>query len=1454
MAREEEKVLSSALLIRVHLQATPQKSVEWDFNMGLIPGPLTHTHSAGVIKEVETIKEGEKFQEFHRGRTDAPETFLIPREELRTLPSWGGEYGAALEYKDGRNRISRENPVTSGIIQHRTVSGGLAKGLAPSFAYTRDDDAGMFPTRENMGVIRRESSEVRNGRGRGGVMVILLAFNTWTNRPGSILGGATPAIPHVGIVPDDATGRQVFSGVSHFPRPFIPGLLFTDLASRSTALKKVTILHFYTRILALRATHISSPTLFTLRSVIGEFSSRCVTAAPRKWGRGWWDEGATTICGYLQPLVATHDYFRLPMTTCDYLRQLATTSTTCDYLQLPTLPATTCDYLQQPATTRDYLRLLATTCNYRHYLRLLATTCDYLRQIRQLQLPAATRDYLRLLATTCDYPRLSATTCDYLRLLRELRLLATTCDYPRLSATTCDYLRLLRHLRLLATTCDYPRLSATTCDYLRLLRQLRLLATTCDYPRLSATTCDYLRLPESICDYLRLLATTCDYPRLSATTCDYLRLPETICNYLRLPATTSITSTTCNNLRLPETICDYLQQPATTRDYLRLLATTCDYPRLSATTCDYLRLPETICDYLRLPATTSTSSTTCNNLRLPETICDYLRLPATTSRTSTTCNNLRLPETICDYLRLPATTSTTSTTCNNLRLSETICDYLRLPATTSTTSTTCNNLRLPETICDYLRLPATTRDYLRLLATTCDYLRLPATTSTTSTTCNNLRLPETICDYLRLPATTRDYLRLLATTCNNLRLPETICDYLQQPAITRDYLRLLATTCDYFDNFDNLQQPATIRDYLRLLATTCDYFDNFDNLQQPATTRDYLRLLATTCDYPRLSATTCDYLRLRRQLRQLATTCGYPRLSATTCDYLRLPETICDYLRLLATTCDYPRLSATTCNNLRLPETICDYLRLPATTSTTSTTCNYLRLPETICDYFSSETDLLINFWCNRRTEGLPRRRHRGANPRHSCYKSATLPFSYRTGLRSSITHLKIARRRKLRVESALFVPVTRREREYGDFPKDCVFTISPQPRVGFQGHLHHDIRATGPAELSSPAMFTFLLFAVHSPRAITNSPREGGEACYSHGAAESVEVVVEEAGPSWAIQQQGALTVVLPHQGRQLQWTTRRRPGAQQCCHTPPPAHTTSPTKHTHTTGYKAAVTVNHCSAVKPRASIPASPAITTASIWREPICKGRSDPAATLSSLTPYKSACLLHEKVLAPVPRPPRSTGQENGVLQAAVPKGLPVAVTENRASCVWFWLDRRRRHTGDHDVTSSQRGNNSLSTGVPLQTFLHAPVAPATLGKPAVVHARNFTSRESCQIHLPVLPTTAQLLEHVARRQRVDFKRAHAQTLHPPPPLSITPPFSPRTQPSPPHRPSTPPPNHDITPHPPSPPPKIPETPHPPSSTLNILTCYMYSGLVVVEVGDTVTTPTTSFRAGGLAREI
>ncbi|KAJ8894533.1 hypothetical protein PR048_007190 [Dryococelus australis] len=62
---------------------------------------------------------------------------------------------------------------------------------------------------------------------RGGVAVRLFASHLW--EPGSIPGGVAHVFSHVGIVPDDAASRRVFSRFSRFPRPCIPAQVYANL-------------------------------------------------------------------------------------------------------------------------------------------------------------------------------------------------------------------------------------------------------------------------------------------------------------------------------------------------------------------------------------------------------------------------------------------------------------------------------------------------------------------------------------------------------------------------------------------------------------------------------------------------------------------------------------------------------------------------------------------------------------------------------------------------------------------------------------------------------------------------------------------------------------------------------------------------------------------------------------------------------------------------------------------------------------------------------------------------------------------------------------------------------------------------------------------------------------------------------------------------------------------------
>ncbi|KAJ8870065.1 hypothetical protein PR048_029076 [Dryococelus australis] len=141
-----------------------------------------------------------------------------------------------------------------------------------------------------------------------------LAFHQ--GKPGSIADRVAPRFLHLGIVPNDAAGRRVFSGISRLPRPCTPALLHTHLASLSSGLK--------------------SPLLRTCDYLRLSESTRDYLRLP------------VTTYKYLRLSVTTYKYLRLSVTTYKYLRLSVTT---CDY---PLLPATICDYLRLPVTTGDY--------------------------------------------------------------------------------------------------------------------------------------------------------------------------------------------------------------------------------------------------------------------------------------------------------------------------------------------------------------------------------------------------------------------------------------------------------------------------------------------------------------------------------------------------------------------------------------------------------------------------------------------------------------------------------------------------------------------------------------------------------------------------------------------------------------------------------------------------------------------------------------------------------------------------------------------------------------------------------------------------------------------------------------------------------------------------------------------------------------------------------------------
>ncbi|KAJ8867471.1 hypothetical protein PR048_031273 [Dryococelus australis] len=113
-----------------------------------------------------------------------------------------------------------------------------ANGVVSSRAFLIDYDpnakvASLYPPCRPR-ITHISTTTVTYSWGRGDRAVSTLASHQ--SEPGSIPGRIT-GFSHVGVVPDDAVGRRVFSEISRFSRPFIPGLLHTRLNCPSLALK-----------------------------------------------------------------------------------------------------------------------------------------------------------------------------------------------------------------------------------------------------------------------------------------------------------------------------------------------------------------------------------------------------------------------------------------------------------------------------------------------------------------------------------------------------------------------------------------------------------------------------------------------------------------------------------------------------------------------------------------------------------------------------------------------------------------------------------------------------------------------------------------------------------------------------------------------------------------------------------------------------------------------------------------------------------------------------------------------------------------------------------------------------------------------------------------------------------------------------------------------------------------
>ncbi|KAJ8868444.1 hypothetical protein PR048_029960 [Dryococelus australis] len=126
---------------------------------------------------------------------------------------------------EAQRRQSRANAHSHGASTDYSVGGGRAPRK-----HAKQAASTTFPIYENPRETRgpplwkASSLATRSPR-------VLFHYSPYTlANSGSIPDGVASGFSHVRIVMDDVAGRQVFWGISLFPRPFIPALLHTRLA------------------------------------------------------------------------------------------------------------------------------------------------------------------------------------------------------------------------------------------------------------------------------------------------------------------------------------------------------------------------------------------------------------------------------------------------------------------------------------------------------------------------------------------------------------------------------------------------------------------------------------------------------------------------------------------------------------------------------------------------------------------------------------------------------------------------------------------------------------------------------------------------------------------------------------------------------------------------------------------------------------------------------------------------------------------------------------------------------------------------------------------------------------------------------------------------------------------------------------------------------------------------
>ncbi|KAJ8875827.1 hypothetical protein PR048_023728 [Dryococelus australis] len=139
-----------------------------------------------------------------------------------------------------RNGREGDKSISSNLVLLQQLTSGLRRSCPPPF--TEHYNASVAHTQRYV-VASDEALPLSGGSARGILNDMLLnqILASYHGKPGSIPGSVTPGFSPAEIVPENAAGRRVFSGISRFPRPCLLAPLHSHLISSSSTLNTLLL-------------------------------------------------------------------------------------------------------------------------------------------------------------------------------------------------------------------------------------------------------------------------------------------------------------------------------------------------------------------------------------------------------------------------------------------------------------------------------------------------------------------------------------------------------------------------------------------------------------------------------------------------------------------------------------------------------------------------------------------------------------------------------------------------------------------------------------------------------------------------------------------------------------------------------------------------------------------------------------------------------------------------------------------------------------------------------------------------------------------------------------------------------------------------------------------------------------------------------------------------------------